>query len=52
MLQENLNNKEEYKKAVLAREELSTTGIGDGIGIPHAKTKAVKNAGLKRYDYN
>ncbi|MGL5641780.1 MAG: fructose PTS transporter subunit IIA, partial [Paraclostridium sp.] len=42
----NLNNKEEYKAAVLAREELSTTGIGDGIGIPHAKTKAVKNAGL------
>lgn len=42
----NLNNKEDYKKAVLAREELSTTGIGDGIGIPHAKTKAVKNAGL------
>ena len=41
-----LSNKEEYKKAVLAREELSTTGIGDGIGIPHAKTKAVKNAGL------
>lgn len=41
-----LNNKEEYKKAVLAREEMSTTGIGDGIGIPHAKTKAVKNAGL------
>ena len=41
-----LNNKEEYKKAVLAREELSTTGIGDGIAIPHAKTKAVKNAGL------
>ncbi len=42
----NLNDKEEYKKAVLAREELSTTGIGDGIAIPHAKTKAVKNAGL------
>ncbi|MCF0147925.1 MAG: PTS sugar transporter subunit IIA [Clostridium sp.] len=42
----NLNNKDEYKKAVLAREELSTTGIGDGIAIPHAKTKAVKDAGL------
>lgn len=42
----NLNDKEEYKKAVLAREELSTTGIGDGIAIPHAKTKAVKDAGL------
>lgn len=42
----NLNNKDEYKKAVLAREELSTTGIGDGIAIPHAKTSAVKEAGL------
>lgn len=42
----NLNNKEEYKNEVLKREELSTTGIGDGIAIPHAKTKAVKDAGL------
>lgn len=40
----NLNDKEEYKKAILAREELSTTGIGDGIAIPHGKTKAVKRA--------
>lgn len=38
----NLNNKEEYKKAILAREDLSTTGIGDGIAMPHGKTKAVK----------
>ncbi len=43
---DNLNDKEGYKKAVLDREELSTTGIGEGIAIPHAKTKAVKNAGL------
>lgn len=42
----NLRNINEYKEAVLAREELSTTGIGDGIAIPHAKTKAVKKAGL------
>ena len=42
----NLSNKEEYKKTVLAREELSTTGIGDGIAIPHGKTSAVKKAGL------
>jgi len=41
-----LNDKEEYKNAVLAREELSTTGIGDGVAIPHAKTKAVNDAGL------
>ena len=43
---ENLKNKEEYKKAILAREELSTTGIGEGIAIPHAKTTAVKKASL------
>lgn len=36
-----LKNKEEYKKAILAREEQSTTGIGEGIAIPHAKTSAV-----------
>ena len=34
------------KKAILAREELSTTGIGDGIAIPHGKTSAVKKAAL------
>ncbi|MBW6410590.1 PTS fructose transporter subunit IIABC [Clostridium weizhouense] len=43
---ENLNNKEEYKKAIIAREEQSTTGIGDGIAIPHGKTRAVKRASL------
>lgn len=42
----NLNDKNEYKKAVLERESLSTTGIGDGIAIPHAKSSAVKDAGL------
>ena len=42
----NLNNKDEYKNTVLVREELSTTGIGDGIAIPHGKTSAVDRAGL------
>ncbi|AWK51919.1 PTS fructose transporter subunit IIC [Clostridium beijerinckii] len=42
----NLNDKEQYKKAILAREELSTTGIGDGIAIPHGKTSAVKKPAL------
>ena len=42
----NLNNKAEYKEAILAREELSTTAVGEGIAIPHAKTKAVKKACL------
>ena len=37
-----LNNKEEYVKSVLEREELSTTGVGFGVAIPHGKTNAVK----------
>ena len=41
-----LKDKNEYRKAVLERESLSTTGIGDGIAIPHAKSSAVKDAGL------
>ena len=41
-----LTDKAEYKQAILAREAQSTTGIGDGIAIPHAKTKAVKQAAI------
>lgn len=37
-----LNDREEYKKAILKREEEFSTGVGDGIAIPHAKTAAVK----------
>ena len=37
---------EAYKKEVFAREGLSTTGIGMGIAIPHAKSDGVKSAGL------
>lgn len=42
----NLTSKEEYKKGILAREEMSTTAIGEGIAIPHSKNAAVKAAGL------
>lgn len=42
----NIRDKEVYKSAILAREDLSTTGIGEGIAIPHAKTSAVKKATL------
>ncbi|PLS17105.1 PTS fructose transporter subunit IIABC [Bacillus sp. M6-12] len=41
-----LNDREGYKKAILAREEQSTTGIGEGIAIPHAKTSAVKTPAI------
>ncbi len=42
----NIRDVEKYKAAVLAREAESTTGIGEGIAIPHAKTDAVIAPGL------
>lgn len=42
----NLNDKGGFTKDILAREEQSTTGIGDGIAIPHAKSAAVKVPGI------
>ena len=42
----NLNDKELYKERVLAREAEGSTGIGEGIAIPHAKTEAVNEPGL------
>lgn len=44
--QGNIADREAYEKGVLAREEESTTGIGDGIAIPHCKSDAVKKPGL------
>lgn len=41
-----LADKKEYKKAILKREESCSTGVGDGIAIPHAKTNAVKTPSL------
>ena len=43
---EKINDKEAYRKQVYAREEESTTGIGEGIAIPHGKCDAVKKPGL------
>ena len=37
---------ETYRKGVFAREEEGTTGIGEGIAIPHCKSDAVKAPGL------
>ena len=37
-----LSDPNKFKEAILAREAQSTTGIGEGIAIPHAKTSAVK----------
>lgn len=41
-----LNDKEIYKESVLNREKQSTTGIGDGVAIPHGQSEGVKTAGL------
>ena len=40
---EDIKNKEELVRALLTRESLGSTGIGQGIGIPHAKCPNVKN---------
>lgn len=41
-----LSDKEAYKRGILAREEMSSTAVGEGIAIPHAKSEAVKSPGL------
>ncbi|MBV6684496.1 fructose-specific PTS transporter subunit EIIC [Bacillus sp. JRC01] len=41
-----LQDVQEFKKAILNREAQSTTGIGEGIAIPHAKTAAVKSPAI------
>ena len=41
-----LSDVEQYRAQVYAREEESTTGIGEGIAIPHGKCDAVKTPGL------
>ena len=42
----NIVNKQEFKETVLKREKEGTTGIGEGIAIPHGKSRAVKKACL------
>ena len=39
-------DKAEYKKGILAREQMSSTAVGEGIAIPHAKSTAVKAPSL------
>ena len=51
-----IKNKEDLIKAVLSREALGSTGIGQGVGIPHAKSQVVKELvaafGLSRSGVN
>lgn len=41
-----INDREGYRKQVYLREEEGTTGIGEGIAIPHGKCDAVDRPGL------
>lgn len=41
-----INNEKEYLNSVLKREKESTTGVGNGIAIPHGRCKAVDKACL------
>ena len=42
----NVSNHDQYLKDVLAREAEGTTGLGDGIATPHAKSAGIREAGL------
>lgn len=38
-----IDDYKETEKAILAREQLMSTGVGNGIAIPHTKTSSVKS---------
>jgi fructose-specific phosphotransferase system IIA component len=42
LIEERLTDVDKYVEDVIARESISTTGIGDGVAIPHAKSTWVK----------
>lgn len=44
--QGNVSDRADYLRAVLEREEESTTGVGDGIAIPHGRCDGVSKPGL------
>lgn len=41
-----VNNYDQFKKAILSREELSSTGVGNMIAIPHAQDESVNYPSL------
>ena len=43
---ERIDNPKKFRKAILAREKQSSTGVGDGVAIPHAKHKSVVKPAL------
>lgn len=56
--QDVVNNEDKFIKSIWAREKESTTGIGDGIAMPHARNKYINRAAVlfakspKGIDYN
>lgn len=53
-----VNNEDEFIKSIWSREKESTTGIGGGIAMPHARNKSINKARVlfakseKGIDYN
>lgn len=41
-----INNLEEFRKALLARESISSTALESGIAVPHCKSSAVKEISI------
>ncbi|MFL2060780.1 PTS fructose transporter subunit IIABC [Marinilactibacillus psychrotolerans] len=37
-----ISDKETYKEGIMQREAQTSTGLGDGVAMPHSKNKAVK----------
>lgn len=44
LLENKINSVDEFVKSVLERESEFSTGVGNGIAIPHGKSKAVNEA--------
>lgn len=42
----NISDREQFKRAILKREQSGSTAVGGGIAVPHAKDAAVVKAGL------
>lgn len=41
-----VKNKKALLEAIIKREELESTGIGEGVAVPHARTDAVKDVAI------
>lgn len=46
---EKISDREAYRKQVYLREEESTTGIGEGIAIPHGNVMQLRSRDLRQW---